>query len=155
MPDHVRGADGEALALAAAENVIRADLNPVEDARVYRRLLDEHADAATVARLVGESVRRVAERLDLLRLHAEATEALMRAKTPEAALAVILRPLVAQRVADPEGLSNADRARRSPAVLPRSDRVDRRRRREARHARPCRSLRAPMGQSSRRPDEAD
>jgi ParB-like chromosome segregation protein Spo0J len=33
MPDHVRGADGEALALAVAENVIRADLNPVEEAR--------------------------------------------------------------------------------------------------------------------------
>jgi hypothetical protein len=28
MPDHVREAAGEALALAVAENVIRADLNP-------------------------------------------------------------------------------------------------------------------------------
>jgi len=43
------------------------------------------------------------------RLHAEATETLMRARTPEAALAVVLRLLVAQRLADPEGLPNADR----------------------------------------------
>jgi hypothetical protein len=42
-------------------------------------------------------------------LHAEATEALMRAKTSEVALAVVLRLLVAQRLADPEGLPNADR----------------------------------------------
>jgi ParB family chromosome partitioning protein len=68
----VHEADGEALALAVAENVIRADLNPVEEARVYRRLLDEHTDAATVARLVGESVRLVAERLDLPRLTEDA-----------------------------------------------------------------------------------
>lgn len=42
-------------------------------------------------------------------LHAEATEALMRAKTPDAALAVVLRLLVAQRLADTDGLPNADR----------------------------------------------
>src|SRR3954470_20269302 len=33
----------------------------------------------------------------------------MRARTPEAALAVVLRLLVAQRLADPDGLPNADR----------------------------------------------
>ena len=40
----MREADGEALALAVAENVIRADLNPVEEARAYQRLADEHGD---------------------------------------------------------------------------------------------------------------
>jgi ParB family chromosome partitioning protein len=51
VPAQVREADGEALSLAVAENVIRADLNPVEEAEAYHRLLDEHGDAATVAKL--------------------------------------------------------------------------------------------------------
>jgi ParB family chromosome partitioning protein len=33
VPAQVRDADGEALALAVAENVVRADLNPVEEVR--------------------------------------------------------------------------------------------------------------------------
>src|SRR5215217_1932420 len=35
VPAQVR--DGDALTLAVAENVIRADLNPVEEARAYER----------------------------------------------------------------------------------------------------------------------
>jgi hypothetical protein len=42
-------------------------------------------------------------------LHAAAVDALKRARTPEAALAVVLRLLVAQRLADTAGLANADR----------------------------------------------
>jgi hypothetical protein len=42
-------------------------------------------------------------------LHAEAAAALMRTRTPEAALAVVLRLLLAQRLADTAGLPNADR----------------------------------------------
>src|SRR5206468_648054 len=42
-------------------------------------------------------------------LHEEAAAALMRARTPEAALAVVLRLLLAQRLADTAGLPNADR----------------------------------------------
>ena len=41
--------------------------------------------------------------------HEQALAALMRARTPEAALAVVLRLLVAQRLADTAGLPNADR----------------------------------------------
>ncbi|MGI8479614.1 MAG: hypothetical protein ACR2M2_07130, partial [Gaiellaceae bacterium] len=41
--------------------------------------------------------------------HAEALAALARARTPEVALAVVLRLLVAQRLVDAEGLPNADR----------------------------------------------
>ena len=41
--------------------------------------------------------------------HAQALAALMRARTPEAALAVVLRLLVAQRLADTAGLPGADR----------------------------------------------
>ena len=51
--------------LAVAENVIRADLNPVEEARAYERLVAEHGDAAKVAKLVGRSEKLLGERLDL------------------------------------------------------------------------------------------
>ena len=51
----MRDADGDALTLAVAENVIRADLTPIEEARAYRRLADEHGDSAKVARLVGRA----------------------------------------------------------------------------------------------------
>lgn len=64
----VRDANGDALTLAIAENVIRADLTPIEEARAYRRLADDHGDTAKVARLVGRSQGLIAERLDLLRL---------------------------------------------------------------------------------------
>src|SRR5947208_13158233 len=69
VPAQVREVDGEALTLAVAENVIRADLSPLEEARAYRRLVeDHHGDTAKVAKLVGKSERLVSERLDLLRL---------------------------------------------------------------------------------------
>src|SRR5689334_18297764 len=42
VPAQVREVEGEALTLAVAENVIRADLSPLEEARAYRRLVDEH-----------------------------------------------------------------------------------------------------------------
>jgi RNA polymerase-binding transcription factor DksA len=42
-------------------------------------------------------------------LHADALAALNRARTPEAALAVVMRLLVAQHLVDPGGLPNADR----------------------------------------------
>lgn len=64
----VRDANGDALTLAIAENVIRADLTAIEEARAYRRLADDHCGSAKVARLVGRSERLIAERLDLLRL---------------------------------------------------------------------------------------
>jgi ParB family chromosome partitioning protein len=89
VPAQVREADGEALALAVAENVVRADLNPVEEARAYQRLADEHGDRAAVARLVGKSERLVAERLDLLRLPEEA-QGLLAARTVPLACAPAL-----------------------------------------------------------------
>lgn len=64
----VRDANGDMLTLAVAENVIRADLTPIEEARAYQRLADEHGGSAKVARLVGRSERLIGERLDLLRL---------------------------------------------------------------------------------------
>src|SRR5918911_1760935 len=79
VPAQVREANGDGLAIAVAENVIRADLNPVEEARAYERLLAEHGERAKVARLVGRSEKLIGERLELLRLPPE-TQVLLAAR---------------------------------------------------------------------------
>jgi ParB/RepB/Spo0J family partition protein len=104
VPAQVRDADGEALMLAVAENVIRADLSPIEEARAYRRLADEHGGAAKVARLVGKSERLVVERLDLLRLPEATQELLAGRRLPLACAPPLVRiaeaePLLAEQTA--------------------------------------------------------
>ncbi len=104
VPAQVREAHGEALTLAVAENVIRADLSPIEEARAYRRLADEHGGAAKVARLVGKSERLVGERLDLLRLPEPTQELLAARRLPLACAPPLVRiaeaePLLAEQTA--------------------------------------------------------
>src|SRR4051794_40712266 len=82
VPAQVREVDVEALTLAVAENVIRADLSPLEEARAYRQLVDDHGDTAKVAKLVGKSERLVSERIDLLRLPDETQGLLAARKLP-------------------------------------------------------------------------
>jgi ParB/RepB/Spo0J family partition protein len=91
VPAQVREVDGDALTLAVAENVIRADLSPVEEARAYRRLVDEHGDAAKVAKLVGKSERLVSDRLELLRLPDQTQELLAARKVPLACAPALVR----------------------------------------------------------------
>lgn len=91
VPAQVREGEGDALTLAVAENVIRVDLNPVEEARAYRRLADEHGDAAKVASLVGKSERLIGERLDLLRLPEAAQELLAARRVPLACAPGLVR----------------------------------------------------------------
>jgi ParB/RepB/Spo0J family partition protein len=91
VPAQVREVDGEALTLAVAENVIRADLSPLEEARAYRRLVKEHGDTANVAKLVGKSERLVSERLDLLRLPEETQELLAARKLPLACAPALIQ----------------------------------------------------------------
>ena len=91
VPAQVREVEGEALTLAVVENVIRADLNPVEEARAYGRLVEEHGDAASVARLVGKSERLIADRLDLLRLPEAARELLAARRVPLACGPALVR----------------------------------------------------------------
>src|SRR5829696_8531389 len=91
VPAQVREVDGEALTLAVAENVIRADLSPLEEARAYRRLVEEHDDTAKVAKLVGKSERLVSERLDLLRLPDETQELLAARKLPLACAPALIQ----------------------------------------------------------------
>ncbi|MFZ5610441.1 MAG: ParB/RepB/Spo0J family partition protein [Pseudomonadota bacterium] len=63
--------DDEALALALIENIQRADLTPMEEARGYRRLIDDFGQGQeAVAQAVGKSRSHVANMLRLLRLPA-------------------------------------------------------------------------------------
>jgi ParB/RepB/Spo0J family partition protein len=91
VPAQVREADGETLSLAVAENVIRADLTPVEEAEAYRRLVDEHGDAAKVARLVGRSDKLIGERLELLRLPEDPRALLAARRVPLACAPFLVR----------------------------------------------------------------
>jgi ParB family chromosome partitioning protein len=60
------------LELALVENLQRADLNPLEEARAYRQLIDEFGlDQEAVARRVGRARSSVANTLRLLDLAAE------------------------------------------------------------------------------------
>lgn len=61
--------DREVMALALIENLQREDLNPVEEARAYRRLADEEKlTQAEIAGLVGKSRSHVANMQRLLEL---------------------------------------------------------------------------------------
>ena len=122
VPAQVREVDGEALTLAVAENVIRADLSPLEEARAYRRLVDEHGDAAKVAKLVGKSERLIGERLDLLRLPDETQDA-ARGPPGAARLRARARPdrgarAAARRPRRPHGSRSARRTRRASRPHP-------------------------------------
>jgi ParB family chromosome partitioning protein len=64
--------DDKLLELALIENIQREDLNPIEEAAAYRRLIDEfHLTQDAVAAAVGIDRSTVANSLRLLRLPAE------------------------------------------------------------------------------------
>lgn len=69
----------ERLEIALIENLQREDLDPVEEARAYRHLMEVgHASQEEVANLVGKDRSTVANSLRLLKLPTEALEALSR-----------------------------------------------------------------------------
>jgi ParB-like chromosome segregation protein Spo0J len=51
------------------ENVIRSDMDPMEDARGYRRLLDSGLTVETMSERIGKSPSAIRARLRLLELH--------------------------------------------------------------------------------------
>jgi ParB family chromosome partitioning protein len=79
IPVIVREAtDGEALELAIIENVQRADLNPLEEARGYQQLIEEFRYSQDdLGGLIGKSRSHVANTLRLLKLP-EAVQAYLR-----------------------------------------------------------------------------
>lgn len=85
----------EQLELMLAENVQREDLSPVQEARGYRRLLDDGSSAADVARRVGVPASRVSARLVLLALEPSVQDAFHRRQLP-----ITLAPVLAD-VHDP------------------------------------------------------
>ncbi|MER3482404.1 MAG: chromosome partitioning protein ParB [Meiothermus sp.] len=66
----------EALELALIENLQREDLNPVEEAQGYKRLVDMGMTQEEVAQAVGKARVTVSNALRLLQLSAEAIKAL-------------------------------------------------------------------------------
>ncbi len=61
--------DREAMQIALVENLVRRDLNPIEEAQGFRRLIDEYAHTQDeLAELAGRSRSHVANMLRLLRL---------------------------------------------------------------------------------------
>ena len=70
IPAIVREAsDAEALELALVENILREDLNPLEEAQAYQRLLAEFGwTQENLARRIGKDRSSVANALRLLRL---------------------------------------------------------------------------------------
>lgn len=79
------------LALALVENIQRADLNPLEEARAYRELIDTFGMTQDeVARRVGRSRSAVANLIRLLNLPHEIIEALHRGAISEGHARAIL-----------------------------------------------------------------
>src|SRR5512145_68920 len=70
IPALVREAtDGESLELALVENLLREDLNPIEEAEAYQRILTEFGwTQEDVAQRVGKDRSTIANSLRLLRL---------------------------------------------------------------------------------------
>lgn len=61
--------EGKAFEAALVENLQREDLNPLETARAFQRLLDEHGHSQdSVAKLIGKNRSTVANALRLLKL---------------------------------------------------------------------------------------
>ncbi len=79
VPVVVREVDGsELLELALVENIQRADLNPIEEALAYRRLIEEyHLTQEEAARRVGRSRAAVANAIRLLQLEQEIRRSLV------------------------------------------------------------------------------
>ncbi|TAL19730.1 ParB/RepB/Spo0J family partition protein [Patescibacteria group bacterium] len=92
VPAIIRGAEErEKLELALIENLQRQDLNPLEEARAYRRLLDEYGlNQEEVAARVGKSRPQIANTLRLLELPAEIQDAVKAGTIPVSAARTLL-----------------------------------------------------------------
>ena len=82
VPIHIKEADdNKALELALIENIQRTDLNPIEEAYGYRRLMErERMTQADVAQAVSKGRSTIANALRLLELPEEAQQLLFEEK---------------------------------------------------------------------------
>lgn len=60
--------DADAFELSMIENVVRADMNPIEEAVGYQRLVDSGLDVATIASRIGKAQSTITNRIKLLKL---------------------------------------------------------------------------------------
>jgi ParB/RepB/Spo0J family partition protein len=95
--------DREALELQAIENLQRKDLNDIEEARQYRRLLDCGSKAEEVASRISKSRAHIYNCLKLLELPKEAQDALSSGKLDRAIALLIAR------IAHPDARKEATR----------------------------------------------
>ena len=74
--------DTDATILSLVENVHRADMNPIDKARAYRKIYDKHGDYGKVAKETGVSVSTVKRYLTLLGLTPSLQEKLTTSEGP-------------------------------------------------------------------------
>ncbi|KUN37711.1 hypothetical protein AQJ30_15620 [Streptomyces longwoodensis] len=79
---HGVGESRHTFAMAVAENVGRADMTPVEEAKAFHKLAENGYEIDEIAELVGKSAPYVQWRIDLLALCPEAREALSKGQLP-------------------------------------------------------------------------
>jgi len=122
--------DMEALELAIIENVQRSDLNPIEEARGYQQLVDDHGySAAELAGVIGKSRPHVANTLSLLKLpepvRAYLSEGRLTAGHGRALINVDDAEALARRIVE-DGMSvrEAEAMRQSRTVKPRRTPVE-------------------------------
>jgi ParB family chromosome partitioning protein len=76
--------DAQAFEAALVENVQRADLNPIETARAFQRLMDEHQHTQeTLAQRVGKDRSTIANALRLLKLPSAVLDMIEQAQLSE------------------------------------------------------------------------
>lgn len=122
--------DKEALELAIIENVQRSDLNPMEEARGYQQLVDDHGySAAELAGVISKSRPHVANTLSLLKLpeavQTYLSEGKLTAGHGRALIHVDDPEAVARRIVE-DGLSvrEAEAMRQSRTVKPKPPRPE-------------------------------
>jgi len=92
IPSIIREVDREtSFRMQLAENLVRSDLNPIEEARAFQRLVEEfHYTHQQLAESLGKSREYVTKKLGLLRLDEEVQHALQIGEVTEGAV----RPLI-------------------------------------------------------------
>ena len=86
------GGDSESLELALIENLQRHDLNPIEEATAYARLMEEfQLTQEEVARKVGQQRSTIANTLRLLQLPLSLQEDVVQSRISEGHARVLLR----------------------------------------------------------------
>ncbi len=130
--------DRTAFEIALIENIQRSDLNAIEEARGYRRLIDDFGHTqAKLAGIVGKSRSHVTNLLRLLELP-ETVQSMV-----EAGQLTMGHARALATAADPEALATARRCRRAFGARHRGDR--RRAQQAATAPRPVESRPAPGG----------